>query len=81
MFSKIAFTATLLLSQISLASAAIVTFDDLDASGGDLILDTISPYQGFTWTNFSAYTSIPGFPGFNNNIAFQNNATYSGTSC
>ncbi|ABB76080.1 PEP-CTERM protein-sorting domain-containing protein [Nitrosospira multiformis ATCC 25196] len=78
MFSKIAFTATLLLSQISLASAAIVNFDDLDASGGDLVLDTLSPYQGFTWTNFSAYTSIPGFPGFNNGIVSPDNAAYSG---
>jgi hypothetical protein len=77
MFPKTTFAA-LLFSQISLASAAIVNFDDLDASGGDLVLDTLSPYQGFTWTNFSAYTGIPGFPGFNNGIVSPDNAAYSG---
>ena len=77
MFSKIAF-AVLLLCHTALASAAIVNFDDLDASGGDLGLDSLSPYQGFTWTNFSAYTNVPGFPGFNNGIVSLDNAAYSG---
>ncbi|SFU58564.1 PEP-CTERM sorting domain-containing protein [Nitrosospira multiformis] len=77
MFPKIAF-AVLLVFHASLASATIVNFDDLDASGGDLVLDSLNPYQGFTWTNFSAYTSIPGFPGFNNGIVSPDNAAYSG---
>jgi hypothetical protein len=77
MFPKIAL-AVLLFSQISFASAAIVNFDDLDASGGDVVLDGLSPYQGFTWTNFSAYTNTPGFPGFNNGIVSPDNAAYSG---
>lgn len=77
MFSKIAF-AVLLLCHTAFASAVIVNFDDLDASGGDLGLDSLSPYQGFTWTNFSAYTNVPGFPGFNNGIVSLDNAAYSG---
>ena len=44
----------------------VINFDDLDASGGDVVLDALSPYHGFTWTNFSVYTSTPGFPGYNN---------------
>jgi len=47
MFPKIAL-AVLLFSQISLAFAAIVNFDDLESSGGDLSLDSLNPYQGFT---------------------------------
>jgi hypothetical protein len=77
MFSKIAF-AVLLFLEAALAGAAIVNFDDLDASGGDLALDSLGPYQGFTWTNFSAYTNTPGFPGFNNGIVSPDNAAYSG---
>lgn len=77
MFPKIAL-AVLLFSQVSLAFATIVNFDDLDASGGDVVLDGLSPYQGFTWTNFSAYTTTPGFPGFNNGIVSPDNAVYSG---
>jgi hypothetical protein len=56
------------------AFAAVVNFDDLDASARDVSLDAISPYQGFTWTNFFAYTSAPGFPGFNNGILSPPNA-------
>ena len=77
MFPKIA-GAALLFFQFSIASGAIVNFDDLDASGGDLSLDSLNPYQGFTWTNFSAYTNVPGFPGFNNGIVSPDNAAYSG---
>lgn len=55
-----------------------VNFDDLDASAGDLDLGGISPYQGLTWSNFFAYTSTPGFPGFNNGIVSLDNAAYSG---
>jgi hypothetical protein len=57
-------------------SAEVIDFDDIDASAGDVILDTLSPYQGFTWTNFSVYTSTPGFPGFNNGIVSAPNAAY-----
>jgi hypothetical protein len=60
------------------ALAAVVNFDDLDASAGDVSLEAISPYQGFTWTNFFAYTSAPGFPGFNNGIVSQPNAAFTG---
>ena len=55
--------------------AAIINFDDIDASLGDVILGN---YQGFTFQNFSAYTAVPGFPGFNNGIVSPNNASYSG---
>src|SRR5690348_11171994 len=77
MFSKIAFAA-LLLWETALVSAAIVNFDDLDVSAGDVSLDSLSSYQGFNWANFSAYTATPGFPGFDNGIISPNNAAYSG---
>jgi hypothetical protein len=32
------------------------------AFSGHISLDAISPYQGFTWTNFSVYTNTPGNP-------------------
>lgn len=51
-----------------------VNFDDLDASVGDVILTT---YRGFTFVNFSAYTTTPGFPGFNSGIVSPANAAYS----
>jgi MYXO-CTERM domain-containing protein len=55
-----------------------VNFDDLDASAGDLDLGGVSPYHDFTWSNFFAYTSTPGFPGFNNGIVSLDNAAFSG---
>jgi hypothetical protein len=58
--------------------AAVISFDDLDASAGDIDLAGISPYAGYTWTNVLAYTTTPGFPGFNNGIASGPNAAYSG---
>jgi hypothetical protein len=58
------------------ATAAVIGFDDLDATAGDIILDNLNPYQGFTWTNFSVYTYAPGFPGFNNGIVSAPNAAY-----
>src|SRR5579862_684022 len=58
------------------ATASVVNFDDIDASGGDVILDTLSPYQGFDWTNFSVYTNTPDFTGFNNGIVSSPNAAY-----
>jgi hypothetical protein len=60
------------------AFAVVVNFDDLDASAGDVSLAAISPYQGFTWGNFFAYTAAPGFPGFNNGIVSPPNAAYTG---
>ena len=58
------------------AAATVINFDDIDASGADVILDTLSPYQGLDWTNFSVYTSTPGFLGFNNGIVSSPNAAY-----
>src|SRR5689334_3889973 len=58
--------------------AEVINFDDLDATAGDIQLDSISPYQGFVWNSVSAYTAVPGFPGFNNGIVSPNNAGYSG---
>ena len=58
------------------ACASVVNFDDLDASLGDIILDSLSPYQGFDWANFSVYTNTPGFTGFNNGIVSSPNAAY-----
>lgn len=60
------------------AIADSINFDDLDASAGDVVLDSLSSYHGFTWTNFSAYTSTTGFPGFNNGIVSAPNAAYLG---
>ena len=60
------------------AHATTINFDDVNASLGDVDLATLSPYQGFTWSNFYAYTSQPGFPGFNNGIVSGSNAVYSG---
>ena len=62
----------------SISSAAVITFDDIDASTGDVSLGSVSPYQGLTWENAFAYTSVPGFPGFNNGIVSLNNGAYSG---
>ena len=61
----------------SSANALTINFDDLDASGGDIDLSGAN-YQGYTWSNFSAYTSAVGFDGFNNGIVSPNNAAYSG---
>jgi hypothetical protein len=58
------------------AAAEIITFDDINASSGDVLLDSLNPYHGFTWTNVSVYTSTPGFPGFNNGIVSPPNAAY-----
>ena len=59
------------------AHAGMVTFDDLDASSGDIDLSSTT-YQGFTWSNFYAYTSLAGLDGFNNGIVSAGNAAYSG---
>lgn len=67
---------TLASSQASFAD--LVTFDELDASAGDIPLSDVNPYHTLTWTNFSAYTSLPGFDGFNNGIVSGANAAYSG---
>lgn len=57
------------------SAALILHFDDIDASAGDVALES---YQGFTWSNFAAYTNAPGFTGFNNGIVSPANAAYSG---
>jgi hypothetical protein len=54
----------------------VITFDDIDASTGDVILDSLSPYHGYNWTNFTVYTNTPGFPGYNNGIVSPPNAAY-----
>lgn len=61
---------------VSTAFGAVVNFDDIDASLGDIPLSGISPYQGLTWVNVSAYTVVPGFPGYNNGIVSSSNAAY-----
>lgn len=70
-------TTLLILGLAPSAQATVINFDDLDASV-DLPLDSISPYAGMSWSNFSAYTSFPGFDGFNNGIVSPDNAAYSG---
>ena len=71
---------SLVLLGLSAATAwsSVINFDDVDASAGDVSLDALSPYQGFTWTNFTVYTDTPGFPGFNNGIVSSPNAAYTG---
>ncbi len=56
------------------AMADTLGFDDINASAGDVILTS---YDGYDFTNFSAYTTVPGFPGFNNGIISGPNAAYS----
>jgi hypothetical protein len=53
--------------------AETINFDDIDATAGDVILGS---YQSYTWTNFSAYTGTPGFPGFNAGVVSGPNAAY-----
>lgn len=60
----------------SALNAATIGFDDIDASAGDVVLDALNPYQGYNWTNFTVYTSTPGFPGYNNGIVSSPNAAY-----
>ncbi len=54
----------------------IINFDDINASSSDVPLDGLGSYQGLNWTNFSASTSVPGFPGYNNGIVSSQNAAY-----
>ena len=54
--------------------ADTINFDNIDASAGDVIL---TAYQGYNFANFSAYTTVSGFPGFNNGIVSGPNAAYS----
>jgi hypothetical protein len=67
-----------LLTVATHSHASLVTFDDIDASAGDVSLQSISPYAGFLWSNVSAYTTTPGFQGFNNGIVSGANAAYGG---
>jgi hypothetical protein len=61
---------------VTQAAPVLANFDEIDASAGDVPIT--SPYLGFTWTNFTAYTATPGFAGFNNGIVSPLNAAYSG---
>jgi len=65
-------TAVVILAALP-ATASVINFDDIDASGGFVILDTLSPYHGFDWTNFSVYTTN-FLPGFDNGIVSSPNA-------
>lgn len=78
MFMRVVLAFLLFNCSIASANASVVNFDNIDASLGDVSLDAISPYQGLTWTNFSAYTGDPSYTGFNNGIVSQSNAAYSG---
>jgi hypothetical protein len=62
----------------NVAQSAPITigFDGIDASAGDVPLD--GTFAGVTLRNFTAYTSVPGFEGFNNGIVSGPNAAYSG---
>jgi len=77
-FSGIAVGAVVVLAALPAAAATVVNFDDIDASSGDVILDLLSPYQGFDWTNFSVYNvnNTSGFPGFTNGVVSSPNAAY-----
>ncbi len=61
----------------SAAQALTIHFDDLDASAGDIDLSG-SAYQGYNWTNFSAYYSLSGFDGLNHGIVSADIAAYGG---
>jgi len=43
----------------AIAGQVTASFDEIDASGGDVPI--VSRYLGLNWTNFTAYTSTPGF--------------------
>jgi len=68
----------LTLGAVPALAQTVIGFDDLDAAAGDVSLDALSPYKNLTWSNFSAYTAIPGFDGFNNGIVSLGNAAYGG---
>jgi hypothetical protein len=74
--TSIALSLFFMITRSASLHATTVGFDDVDASAGDVILDSLNPYQGYTWTNFSVYTDTPGFPGFNNGIVSAPNAAY-----
>lgn len=61
----------------SAAQALTIHFDDLDVSGQDIDL-TGSAYQGYNWTNLSAYYSLAGFDGLNHGIVSADIAVYGG---
>ena len=61
----------------SSAQALTINFDDIDASDGDTDLSG-SAYQGYNWSNFSAYYSLAGFDGLNHGIVSTDIAAYGG---
>jgi PEP-CTERM motif len=60
------------------ATAELITFDELDASSGDIPLGSVPLYQDLEWSDVSAYTTVPGFPGFSNGIVSGPTAAYGG---
>jgi hypothetical protein len=74
--SRLLLILVVLAASASPAFADNISFNDINASLGDVPLDGLSPYHGLTWTNVTAYTSVPGFPGFNNGIVSPPNAAY-----
>lgn len=59
------------------AQALPLNFDDLNASTGDIDLSG-SHYQGYSWSNFSAYDTTNSFFGFSNGVVSGTNAVYTG---
>jgi hypothetical protein len=73
------FLATLILVPMVLAPAgfaATITFDDITTPFTNLA--TISPYQGFTWTNFTSYDTTVTSGGFPGGIVSSPDAVLSG---
>ncbi|WP_026603574.1 RHS repeat-associated core domain-containing protein [Methylomonas sp. 11b] len=60
-----------------LAQALSLNFDDLNASTGDIDL-TGTNYQGYSWSNFSAYDTSNSFFGFSSGVVSGTNAAYTG---
>lgn len=72
------FVIVLSLAVASWTEAATVTFDDVDATIGDVPMETLSPYRGYSWGNFTAYARSGVFTGFDNGIVSEANAAFGG---
>lgn len=73
----------LLLSSLALvfappAVAAVIHFDELDASVGDIALADRGIYEQLRWSNISVYTKSAGMPGLDRGIVSEANAAYGG---